>query len=298
MNKKIICDVRAWPTYLYKQSDIRDLMIQASYASNDAPVTVYMKGNKTTTQSYNGSFPAFMDDKLGLIATENINHISACYPEIKLEKRAGSVLITAGDNTYSAPVEVGSLGINVSAAPYKSTFKPVATRYELDSEGVQNLLRSMMGMYNSDKVYKIASDDGNCTYDYLNQDNICQAAGMSILRGGNAVCKYPRIKLFKLNNGFGLQLGGNMCLITEANPTYATGSKVFIKQKDPDTNRFYFDPVKVALSKGFNPTLKQFAYDIMMDNGNKIYDVPESDLSIYTEEKKESEQPNVVMNHF
>lgn len=297
MNRKIICDVQAQPTYLYKQDDIRTLMIQASYAANDAPVTIYMKGNKAAKSYYKGSFSAFMDDKLGLIATENINHISACYPEIKLEKRAGSVLITAGNSTYSAPVEIGSLGIPVSAAPHKSTFKPVATRYELDAEGVQNLLRSMMGMYNSEKVYKIASSEGDCSYDVLNQDTLCQAAGLSILRGGNAVCKYPRIKLFKLANGFGLQLGGNMCLVTEAIPTYVVGTKVCIKQKDPDTNRFYFDPGKIALSKGFNPTIKQFAYDVTMENGNKLYDVPESELSWCVEEDKEPIQ-SVVLNHF
>lgn len=297
MTKKIICDVQAHPTYLYKQDDIRTLMIQASYAANDAPVTIYTKGNKATQTIYKGSFSAFMDNKLGLIATENINHISACYPEIKLEKRSGSVLITAGDSTYSAPVEVGSLGIPVSAAPHKSTFKPVATRYELDAEGVQNLLRSMMGMYNSEKVYKIASSGGDCSYGFLNQDTICQAAGLSILRSGNAVCKYPRIKLFKLTNGFGLQLGGNMCLITEATPSYVVGTNVCIKQKDPDTNRFYFDPVKITVMKGFNTTIKQFVYDVTMENGNKLYDVPESDLSLCVVEDKEPIQP-VVMNHF
>lgn len=298
MNNKIICDVKSHPTYLYKQDDIRELMIHASYAANNAPVTIYTKGGKPEQNYYNGSFQAYMDDKLGLISTENINNISSYYPEINLEKRAGSVLITAGNKTYSAPVEVGALGILVSAAPYKSTYKPVATRYELDSDGVQNLLRSMLGMYNSEKVYKIASGDGNCTYDYLNQENLCNAAGMSLLRNGNAVCKYPRIKLFKLSNGFGLQLGGTMCLITEANPSYKTGAKVFIKQKDPNTERFYFDPVKIALSKGFNPTLKQFAYDITMDNGNKVFDVPESELSVYNPEEIEQEQTNVVMNHF
>ena len=35
-----------------------------------------------------------------------------------------------------------------------------------------------------------------------------------------------------------------------------------------------------------------------MDNGNKVFDVPESELSVYNPEEIEQEQTNVVMNHF
>ena len=44
------------------------------------------------------------------------------------------------------------------------------------------------------------------------------------------------------------------------------------KEQDPDTERWYLEPVKVKISKGFNPDLKQFAYDVTMDNGNQLFD--------------------------
>ena len=60
----------------------------------------------------------------------------------------------------------------------------------------------------------------------------------------------------------------------------------------------YLEPVKVKVSKGLILRLKQFAYDIVMDNGNKIYDVPESDLTVETftvEPTLENESSNFAL---
>ena len=65
---------------------------------------------------------------------------------------------------------------------------------------------------------------------------------------------------------------------------------LFVKQQDPDTERWYLEPVKVKISKGFNPDLKQFAYDVTMDNGNQLFDIPESDLFVEKVNKQQSNE--------
>ena len=141
MNRKIICDVQAQPTYLYKQDDIRTLMIQASYAANDAPVTIYMKGNKATKSYYKGSFSAFMDDKLGLIATENITiggrELIRTYSDANLMIRQDGT-----GNIYSEAVDSLNSGRTYTETdtPIEQTEDDRVAQLEEDSKALKILL--------------------------------------------------------------------------------------------------------------------------------------------------------------
>jgi hypothetical protein len=172
----------------------------------------------------------------------------------------------------------------------------VATRYELDQDSTNQLLNTANNLVCSDKVYRM-SGCGNepASYNYITPDVFKDLAGINVLNNGRSVCKYNAIKVFKLDKGFGLKLGNSaMIAVTEAEPKYKEKEVLFVKQQDPDTNRWYLEPVKVKISKGFNPDLKQFAYDVTMDNGNQLFDIPESDLFV---EKVNNEQPK-QWSHF
>lgn len=285
--------------YLYKQEEMRDLCVTASLCADKSVVTV-TSGAKYSYEKLGDTFQSYIDNKLNLCATEDVRYISASYPEIKLERRPGSVLITAGMSTYSAPVEMDKLGINRTAAPYVTTFKPQATRYELDADALSSFKKTLASMYTPETVYRVSKTGSDAPeFNYLTTEYLCQLTGVTPLYGGNAVSKHKNIKLFKLDNGIGVKLDNEgFCTITKADPKYNTASKVFIKQQNPDDKRVYLEPVKVKVSKGFNPTLKQFAYDIVMDNGNKIYDVPESDLTVETFTVEPTLENEVPTSHF
>ena len=130
-------------------------------------------------------------------------------------------------------------------------------------------------------------------------DELLNIAGVSPLRSGTGVCKHKGIKVFKLANGLGLKLGDSvMVSITEATPRFKEKEQLFVRQEDPDTNRWYLEPVVVKISKGFNPNLKQYAYDVTMKNGNQLFDIPESDLLVDKVSESQKSINDVSFDHF
>ena len=296
--EKPVLDLTATSAFLFNSSDMLSILNVADRAEKNSKATVTC-GGKGCYKPYT-NFGSYIMNEIGGTISGDMQ-VSASCDSVELERNPGYIKIKANNKTYVAKVDTSKLGIDVTAAPYKSTFKPIATRYELSNEDVEEL-KNTFGSLCKEVVYRVSGFSGNTpTFGYMNPTLLCDLAGVSLLRSGAAVSKYKNIKVFKLNNGIGLKLGNeHLVSITEANPRYNTNEKVFIKQQDPDTNRVYYEPVKVKISKGFNPNLQQFAYDIIMDNGNQIYDVPESELEIVnTGNSNEGKNPNeVLFNHF
>lgn len=296
-----VLDVHAANRYLYTQEDMRNILLTASNAAENSVATVTVEGSaKPNYVKYTGSFQVFMDDVLEAKATESPNfEISAAYPEITLERRPGAVLITAGQRTYSAPIDLGGLGINKEAAPYKATFKPLATRYELNPEEVQSFKDTISRLYKPDCVYKVGGSIETPEYGYMTPEALLHYAGINPLKYGGAVCKHKNIKVFKLDNGLGFKLGNTALIsITEASPRYKNNTEVFVKQQDPYTHEMYFEPVKVKVSKGFNPTFRQYAYDVITEDGKTINDVPEADIVTHKVELECIDDNTVPTSHF
>lgn len=297
--EKPVLDITATNTFLYNSSDMFSIMTAADRAEKNSKATVTL-GGKVGYVPYT-NFGSYIMNEIGGTISGDMQVAASC-DSVELERNPGYIQIKANKKTYVAKVDTSTIGIDVTATPYKSTFKPIATRYELSNDDVESL-KNTFGSLCKEVVYRVSGFGSNTpTFGYMNPTLLCDLAGVSLLRSGAAVSKYKNIKIFKLNNGIGLKLGNDYLVsITEANPMYTNNEKVFIKQQDPDTSRVYYEPVKVKISKGFNPNLKQFAYDIVMDNGNQIYDVPESELAIVESTTTQEQQANnndVLLNHF
>lgn len=293
--ENVALDLTASGAYLYNQSDLQTLMVHTACVVDNSSVTLTTKGS-CNSEKYTGSFTNWITNRLDVCDSGCMETVASNAPEITIERTPAVVSVTAGEFTYTAPLQIDSLGLNRIAAPYKATFKPIATRYELDADHTQQLLDTAAKLSSADKVYRMSGcADSPVKYSYVNPDTCKDLFGLSILQNGKSVCKYKTIKLFKLDNGFGVKLGNSLMIsVTEASPKYKERETLFVKQQDPDTNRWYLEPVKVKISKGFNNDLKQFAYDVTMDNGNQLFDIPESDLFV---EKIEQDKPK-EWSHF
>lgn len=293
--ENVLVDVKAKDAYLYNQNDLQSIMVNTASAEDNSTVIMKTKGS-SATENCVGSFQTWLSNRLQLKDAGIIGKTAANVAEITVERTPSVLVVSAGAFTYTVPLQQDKLGLTRIAAPYKATFRPVATRYELEPENTQALLNTVSRYCADDKVYRI-SGSGNepVRFCYMTPDFFKELAGINVLNDGRAVCKHKTIKVFKLDTGFGLKLGDNaMFSATEANPKYKEKETLFVKQQDPDTSRWYLEPVKVKTSKGFNPDLKQFAYDVTMDNGNQLFDIPESDLFV---EKVNEQQPK-EWSHF
>ena len=289
--ENVVLDVKAKTAYLYNQNDFQSLLIRASAVADNSSVTLKTKGS-SSTESYTGPFTTWLSHKLHVNDSQMIGTKSAGVPEITVEQTPSVLVVSAGAFSYTVPMAEDKLGLNRVAAPYKATFKPIATRYELEPENTEALLNTASKYCSADKVYRI-SGSGNdpIQFGYMTPDFFKNLIGINVLNDGRAICKHKSIKIFKLNTGLGLKLGDNsMFSVTEASPKYKEREVLFVKQQDPDTERWYLEPVKVKISKGFNPDLKQFAYDVTMDNGNQLFDIPESDLFVEKVNKQQSNE--------
>ena len=294
--ENVVLDVKAQNAYLYKQDDVQSLLVSSASVKDNSQVTLRTKGS-STVENYRGSFQNWILNRLAFNDSGCINTKSSNAAEITVERTPAVITVSAGAFEYIAPLEDDRLGLYRVAAPYKATFKPLATRYELEAKSTQDLFNTATKLCSPDKVYRISTIDGNpATYNYITPEVFGDLVGITPLRDGRAVSKHKSIKMFKLENGCGIKLGNNiMIALTEAEPKYKDKQVLFVKQQDPDTNRWYLEPVKVKVSKGFNTDLKQFAYDVTMDNGNQLFDIPESDL--FVEKIPQQEQPK-EWSHF
>lgn len=285
--------------YLYRNEDMTKLMVLTSEAADNSVVKKTTPGSEAH-ESYTGTFNAYIGNQLNLISSGVVDTISSSVPSIEVDQKAAFVNVKAGAYTYSAPTASDKLGLRLIASPTKSIFKPVATRYELDSTGMDSLRNTLGRLVNAETVYRVSgTQDANTTFGYMTVDKLLELAGVSPLRSGSGVCKHKGIKIFKLKNGLGFKLGDSvMIAVTEAAPRFAEKDSLYVKQEDPETGRWYLEPVSVKISKGFNPTLSQFAYDVTMKNGNQLFDIPESDLMVDNIAQQEKSIEDVQWNHF
>ena len=299
-NDGLVLDVKAHNAYLYSTEDMTHLMVASSCAKDNSVATVVGHG-KEKPESYIGTFNSYIGNKLNLNTENEFNKVASTASEITVEQNPSLVTIASGEYKWCALREQDNLGLNRTAAPYKATFKPLATRYELDNQNMTNLRDTFSKLFKQNAVYRISgTDNENPRFCYLNVETLLDIAGVSPLRSGAGVCKHKGIKIFKLANGLGLKLGDTlMVAVTEAAPKFKEKENLFVRQEDPETKRWYLEPVAIKISKGFNPYLQQFAYDVTMKNGNQLFDIPESDLLVDNVAQKEPENVNEVsFDHF
>ena len=298
--EKLLLEKEAHPTYLYEFEHAQQLRALMANAADHCDVHICGTGDHANEKEIKkGSFTDIVSEALGINITEDTSSVAMLAPEVSMEKRAGAVIVSFNDKTYSAPRELGLLGLNKTAAPVKLSYRPKATRYELAKADVDNLLGVLGKIIKQNTVYKATKNNGTPVFSYMTPQDFCELSGISILRNGNAVCGHKTIKLIQLTNGFGIKLGPDtICVLTEASPFFNANAKCYIRQQDLDTHRTYLEPVRISVSKGFNTALKQYTYDISMENGNKLYDVPESELVHETVEAPIEGTKTVNTSHF
>ena len=129
-----------------------------------------------------------------LCATEDVKYISASYPEIKLERRPGAVLITAGNEyVFQLQLKWINLVLTEQHAPYVTTFKPQATRYELDSDALNSFKENIASMYTPDTVYRVSKKVSDAPEFQLSYSRILVSTNRCYSTlWGNAVSKHKK----------------------------------------------------------------------------------------------------------
>lgn len=306
MEENMLHDVNATMRFLYTEEALNAVNVTASYAQEDGSYQVSTIDGKAWADSWRhysfGSFGNKLSHELGICSAEIPGHFSCKASELTMERKPGFVTITTENRVYKAAMSKDQREISVTAAPYKATFKPVATRYELDRDNVSALANTFGKMCKDETVYRIATSDSNKQYcDYMNTEKLFALAGVKRLAYGNAVSKYDNIKIYALNNGLCLKLGNEViCTIMEAKPKYYSHNAegLFYKTLDPATNMKVLRPCKMRMLKGFDDQLKQYCYAVVVDGEEQV--VPENLLSVeeVMDNKAQEKENEVVTNHF